>query len=151
MAEHTQDEARRQEAQEPSSEVVIGRLELREELPVVTRERIQTGQVTFRRNVQTRTETLTTELRRETLVITVGSGEANIFIGGELLHAGDTREVLIYDEQVILSKQPYVTEEIHIGKQLVVERQEHQLELNYEVLVREDSPAVVDQTTEEQA
>lgn len=117
----------------------IGTLELREEVLSVSKERVQTGQVSFRREVQTRTETVTTELRRETLVIEVGAGAAEVYFNGELLKAGDTREVLLYDEQTVITKAPYVTEEVRIGKQTVTEQQQHEVELHYEVLVVDET------------
>jgi len=113
----------------------IGMLELREEVLSVSTERTQTGQVSFRREVQTRSETVTTELRRETLIIEVQPGAAEVFFNGELLQAGETREVLLYDEQTVVNKVPYVTEEVRIGKQVVVEQQQQEVELQYEVLL----------------
>jgi len=117
----------------------IGTLELREEVLSVSTERTQTGQVSFRREVQTRTETVTTELRRETLIIEVQPGAAEVFFNGELLKAGETREVLLYDEQTVVNKVPYVTEEVKIGKQVITEQQQHEVELNYEVLVVDET------------
>jgi len=117
----------------------IGILELREELPVLTKEKIQTGQVSFQREVQTRTETVILDLQRETLVIEVRSGEGTVFIGDEPLQPGETREILLYDEQQMVTKQPYVIEEIHIGKRIVTETHQESIDLQYETLVTEQS------------
>jgi uncharacterized protein (TIGR02271 family) len=121
--------------------VHLGTLELREEVLEVTRERAQSGQVSFHREVKTRTETITTELRRETLVITVKPGTAEVYLGEELLQPGETREVLLYDEQTVVSKVPFVTEELRIGKKTVTEQQQHSVELQYEVLVVDEQEA----------
>ena len=122
----------------------VGTLELREEVLEIVKERVRTGQVSFQREVQIRTETVTTELRRETLVIEVGTGAAEVYFGGELLPAGETREVLLYDEQTVVSKVPYVTEEVRIGKQTVTEQQHHEVELKYEVLFVDEQHVQVD-------
>ena len=125
------------------SQVQLGVLELREEVLQVTRERTQSGQVRFQREVKTRTETVTTELRRETLVITVLPGQAAVYLGDDLLQPGETREVLLYDEQAVLSKVPLVTEEVRVGKKSVTEHQQQSVDLQYEVLVVDEQPADV--------
>lgn len=128
----------------------IGTIELREELPVIRREQVRTGQVSFRREVQMRTETVTMELRRETLVIEVQPGEAAVYFGDELLQPGETREIVLYDEQASVSKQPFVTEEVRIGKRVVTEQQETMLELGYEVLVSDRTEEAVPQVQDQQ-
>jgi len=130
------DQRKRPEEQGAKAEVQqIGTLELREEVLSVIKEQVQTGQVSFSRKVETRTETVTTELRRETLIITVHPGSAQVYFGDDLLQPGQTREVLLYDEQVTFTKTPTVTEEVHIGKRIVTEHQQQQVDLQYEVLV----------------
>ena len=115
--------------------VQVGVLELREELPVIVKESVLAGQVTVQREVLTRTETVVMELTRETLRITVGAGQAAVYLGDELIRPGESREVLLYDEQVVVSKQAYVTQEVRVSKQTVTERAEYPLELQYEELV----------------
>ncbi|WP_424952818.1 YsnF/AvaK domain-containing protein [Deinococcus sp.] len=114
-------------------------LELREELPVIERQQVQSGQVSFRREVRVRTETVTLELRFETLRIEVGPGEAAVYLGDVLLQPGEVREVLLYDERLMVSKHPYVTEEVKISKRAVTEVQETRLNLSYEVLVTDQT------------
>ena len=116
-------------------QVHLGTLELREEVLSVVRERVQTGQLIFNRKVETKTETVITELRRETLLISVKPGAAAVYLGEEPLQPGETREMLLYDEQVTVTKAPFVTEEVHIGKRVVSEHQRQQVDLQYEVLV----------------
>lgn len=122
-----------------SETVQVGVLELREEVLSVDKQRVQTGQVQFRREVKTRTETVTIELKRETLVIQVGPGSGEVFFNGEQLKEGETREVLLYDEHAVVNKVPYVTEEVRIGKQVITEQHQQQVELQYEVLVTKHS------------
>lgn len=115
--------------------IEVGVLELREELPVIVRESVLAGQVTVHREVLTRTETVVMELTRETLRIEVGVGQAAVYLGDELIRPGESREVLLYDERVVVSKQPYVTQEVRVSKRTVTERAEYPLELQYEELV----------------
>ena len=129
--------------------VEVGVLELREELPVIVKESVLAGQVSIRREVQTRTETVVMELTRETLRIEVGAGQAAVYLGDELLQPGESREVLLYDEQVVVSKQPYVTQEVRVGKRTVTERTEYPLELQYEELVVDRTDAAGTLTTDE--
>ena len=119
----------------PPQVVQVGVLELREELPVIVRESVLAGQVSIQREVRVRTETVVMELTRETLRIEVGVGQAAVYLGDELIRPGESREVLLYDEQVLVSKQPYVTQEVRVSKRTVTERAEYPLELQYEELV----------------
>jgi uncharacterized protein (TIGR02271 family) len=123
------------QTQSVPSQVHLGTLELREEVLSVVKEQLQTGQVSFSRNVETRTETVSVELRRETLAISVQPGTAAVYLDDELLQPGETREVLLYDEQAVVSKAPFVTEEVHISKRVVTEHQQQEVALQYEVLV----------------
>lgn len=112
----------------------VGVLELREEMPVITRESAQTRQLAFQRELRTRHEAVTVEVNRESLMIETHSGGPAVYIGDEVLAPGETREVLLYAEQVLVSKLPYVTEEVQIGKRTVVTQHQEQLALNYEEL-----------------
>ncbi|WP_407572890.1 YsnF/AvaK domain-containing protein [Deinococcus altitudinis] len=135
------------QAAPPTTDVTrIGILELREEVPLLTKVKVQTGQVSFQREVRTRTETVILELQCETLVIEVRSGEGTVFIGDEPLQPGETREVLLYDERAVVTKQPYVMEEVLIGKRTVTETHHESIDLQYETLVTEQS--VLDTTAQ---
>ncbi|PNY79521.1 YsnF/AvaK domain-containing protein [Deinococcus koreensis] len=114
---------------------LLGTLELREEMVEVKRERSPRGQVTVRREVQTRQETVTTELRREVLHIEVSAGGPAVYIGDDLLQPGESREVVLYDEQTVVTTEPFVVEEVRIGKRSVLETRQTPVELRYEVLV----------------
>ena len=131
-----------------SQAVEVGVLELREELPVILKESVLAGQVSIQREVLTRTETVVMELTRETLHITVGAGQAAVYLGDELIQPGESREVLLYDEQVVVSKQAYVTQEVRVSKRTVTERAEYPLELQYEQLVVDRTDAAGTLTTD---
>ncbi|WP_424952719.1 YsnF/AvaK domain-containing protein [Deinococcus sp.] len=136
-----QDDPTKKPLSEAATVVQIGTIELREEVLSLVKGQLQTGQVSFNRKVETRTETVTTELRRETLVITVRPGTAQVYLGEELLQPGEAREVLLYDESATVVKTPMVTEEVHIGKRVVTEQRRQQIDLQYEVLVVDEHPA----------
>lgn len=118
----------------------LGVLELREEVIEIRRERRSAGAISFRREVQTRTETVTTELRREVLIIETQPGGPEVLLDGEVLQPGETREVVLYDEQTVVSKAPFVTEEVRIGRRAVVSTQQQDIELRHEVLVVDEEP-----------
>lgn len=118
----------------------VATLELREERAVWQQERVAAGQVQVRREVQTRTETVSIELRREVLIIETAPGGPAVYVGDQLLQPGEQRGIVLYDEQATLQKVPYVVEEVRIGKRTVTERHEAQVELRREVLVIEEHP-----------
>ena len=114
-----------------------GVLELREERAQVEREQVSAGSVTVRRDVLVRTETVVVELRREVLVIETRPGGPAVYFGEELLHPGESRELVLYDEQAVVTKVAFVSEEVHVGKRSVTESHTSSVDLNYEVLVVE--------------
>jgi uncharacterized protein (TIGR02271 family) len=120
--------------------VTLGTLELREERAEVQRERVQAGQVTVRREVQTRTETVTTELKREVLIIETRPGGPAVYLDDVLLPAGETREIVLYDERVSVTTTPYVREEVRVGKRAFTEEHHAEVTLRREVLVVDDQP-----------
>ena len=115
----------------------LGVLELREERAIVEREQVSAGSVSVRRELKVRTETVVIELRRETMVIETLPGSPAVYFGEELLQPGESRELLLYDEQAVISKVPFVSEEVHVGKRSVTETHRSDVDLNYEVLVVE--------------
>ena len=120
----------------------LGVLELREERAQVEREQVSAGSVTVRRDVLVRTETVVVELRRETMVIEILPGSPAVYFGEELLQPGESRELLLYDEQAVVSKVTVVSEEVHVGKRSVTESRQSSVDLNYEVLVVEQQPGL---------
>ena len=122
--------------------MALGVLELREERALVEREQVSAGSVTVRRDLRVRTETVVVELRREVLVIETRPGGPAVYFGEELLYPGESRELVLYDEQAVITKVPFVTEEVHIGKRSVTESHESSVDLNYEVLVVEQQAGV---------
>ncbi len=120
----------------------LGVLELREERALVEREQVSAGSVTVRRDLRVRTETVVVELRREVLVIETRPGGPAVYFGEELLHPGESRELVLYDEQAVVSKVAFVSEEVHVGKRSVTESRQSSVDLNYEVLVVEQQGGV---------
>ena len=120
----------------------LGVLELREERAQIEREQVSAGSVTVRRDLKVRTETVVVELRREVLVIETRPGGPAVYFGEELLHPGESRELVLYDEQAVITKVAFVTEEVHVGKRSVTESRRSSVDLNYEVLVVEQQAGV---------
>ena len=121
----------------------VARLELREERAHVEKDRFVQQHLNFRREVRTRTETHTAELRSEVLVIGLAPGEAAVRIGDHLLQPGENYELLLYNERLRVEKQPYLSEVVEIGKQMVSEARALEVQLDYEVLTVEEGPGLV--------
>ncbi|ULH17191.1 DUF2382 domain-containing protein (plasmid) [Deinococcus sp. KNUC1210] len=132
-----------QEMTAPGTPVPLARLELREERAQIDIDRFVQQHLTFRREVRTRTETHTAELRSEVLVITLQEGEAAVRIGDHDLKPGETFELLLYNERLDIQKRPYLSEVVEIGKQIVNEKREIAVDLNYEVLTVEEDSGLV--------
>ncbi|GGR18893.1 YsnF/AvaK domain-containing protein [Deinococcus ruber] len=127
----------------PGTVVPLARLELREERAQVDIDRFVQQHLTFRREVRTRTETHTAELRSEVLLITLQEGEAAVRIGDHDLKPGETFELLLYNERLDIQKRPYLSEIVEIGKQTVNETRAVAVDLNYEVLTVEEDSGLV--------
>ena len=121
----------------------VARLELREERAQLDIDRSVQQHLTFRREVRTRTETHTAELRSEVLVISLAEGDAAVRIGDHDLKPGETFELLLYNERLEVSKRPYLSEIVEIGKQTVAEQRSVAVDLQYEVLTVEEGPGLV--------
>ena len=112
----------------------VGRLELREERAFVEKRREQSGQVRVRREVERRTETLTVELLTETVVIEVLAGANGVFLDGQPLTEGETRQIVTYREEAEVQKKAVVSEEVRLLKRSVNTTQNFTVELGREVL-----------------
>lgn len=120
-----------------------GRLELREERAVVSKERVQSGTVTIRREVDVRTETFTVDLTTETLVITsqahTAGSIANVIVNGSVLEAGKEVRIVIHREAAQIVKSVVVIEDIAVRLEGRSETQSFPLELSRERLVIDKS------------
>lgn len=121
----------------------VARLELREERAQLDVDRFVQQHLTFKREVRTRTETHTAELRSEVLVISLADGEAAVRIGDHDLQPGESFELLLYNERLEVSKRPYLSEIVEIGKQTVAVQRSVAVDLQYEVLTVEEGPGLV--------
>jgi len=97
-------------------------LQVKEERLHAEKRPVETGEVTVRKEVHTETKTLEVPVQREEVVIerTPVHGRA----ATEGVAAGDIREgeqirVPVREEQVNVSKEPVVTEEVKVGKRVV--------------------------------
>ncbi|WP_425144995.1 YsnF/AvaK domain-containing protein [Deinococcus sp.] len=126
--------------------IPVARLELREERAQITADRYVERRLSFSREVRTRTETHSAELRSEVLVIRLATGGPAVLIGDHELKAGESYELPLYDERLEIIKQPYLSEVVEIGKRAVIREQSVSVELNYEVLTVADGPALAETT-----
>ena len=98
-------------------------VELREEVLNAHTDKVQTGEVTLRKEVVTETKSIDVPVRREEVVI-----ERHAVSGAAATNAdfSATEEVLrvpVMEEQVVVQKNAVVTEEISLGKREVTETQ----------------------------
>ncbi len=96
---------------------------LHEEVLSAHTDKVQTGEVSLRKEVITETKTIDVPVRREEVVI-----ERHAVTGGATTNAdfSSTEEVIrvpVMEEQVTIQKTPIVTEEISLGKRQVQETQ----------------------------
>ncbi|GHF53721.1 stress response protein YsnF [Deinococcus metalli] len=115
-------------------------LELREEVLTVEKQRDVYAQVTLRRERRVRTEVVQLELVSEVLVIAAQPGGPAVMVDGTLLQAGETRELVLYEERALPGKDVVVTQEVHVRKAAQTEWHTEDVELAYEELVVERSP-----------
>ncbi|AFZ67261.1 YsnF/AvaK domain-containing protein [Deinococcus peraridilitoris] len=112
----------------------VARFELLEERALVEKRREVAGRVQIRRMVERHTETLTVELLTETLVIEVAPGSSGVTIDGEALLEGQTREIVTYREEAVVTKRPVVSEEVRLFKRGVTNEERFNVELGREIL-----------------
>lgn len=108
------------------------RIELLKEVLQVNKRRVQTGEVTLRKEVITEMQTVQVPVTREELIITrrrVTNGEVAT---GEIGTSEEIR-VPLSEEQVTVAKLPVVSEEVTIGK-----REVHETEQVQETVRREE-------------
>ena len=121
----------------------VQQLELREERAIVSKERVQSGTVTVRREVETRTETFTVDLTTETLVITTqaqtAGSSANVIVNGAALEAGQEVRIVIHRETAQVVKSVVVIEDINVRLEGHSETQSFGVELSREHLVIDKS------------
>jgi uncharacterized protein (TIGR02271 family) len=98
------------------------RVQLREEELRASKQTVQTGDVSIRKEVVTEQQTLDVPVTREEVVIErrPASGQPSDTPIGE----GETYRVPVREEQVTVDKQPVVREEVSLGKRQVQETQQ---------------------------
>lgn len=128
----------------PASERLGGdqpyHLQLREErLNVSTREE-QAGTVRLSRRITERMETLNVPVREERLVIEVvpGAGSGRVRVGDQTLVEGEVIEILLMEEQLTVTKEAVLKEDITIRKEVTTHDEPVTETLRSEELVVED-------------
>lgn len=119
---------------EPGVTQEVARFELLEERALVEKRRELASRVQVRRVVERHTETVTVELLTETVVIEVVQGASGVFLDGEPLAEGETREIVTYREEAAVTKRPVVSEEVRLLKRGVTNEQHIDVNLGREVL-----------------
>lgn len=112
-----------------------GTLELREERPVIHKERGVVGTVTVSREVRRETVQVPVELVTEVLVIEHTAGAHAVTLDGAPLNPGERRELLIYREEAQVHKQVVVSEQVSVSKRQTVETRTFDTTLAREELV----------------
>ena len=120
------------------------RLELREERASVTKERVQSGTVTIRRELESRTETLSVEVITETLVISTqvqpDGSSASVMVNGQILEAGQEVRIVIHREAAQVEKSVVKTEDVIVRLEKRSKQVSFPVELHRESLVIDKSP-----------
>ena len=116
----------------------VARYELLAERPVIDKRRELAGRVAVRKEVERHTETVSVELITERLIIEVKAGDAGVWLDGEQLGEGDTREIVVYREEAAVGKRTVVSEQVRLLRRAVSEQRALDLELGREVLRFED-------------
>lgn len=112
----------------------VARFELLEERALVEKRREIAGRVQVRRVVERHTESVTVELLTERLVIEVVRGQGAVLLDGEPLAEGETREIVTYREEAVVTKRPVVSEEVRLLKRGVTNEERFDVSLGREVL-----------------
>ncbi len=113
-------------------------LQLRSERLRVTTEQEQSGRVRLRKEIVEHIETVQVPVREERLVIEVLPGNGRVLIGDRELAAGESIDILLMSERVIVDKQAVVHEEVHVRKEMVMRTENVQETLRTEHLAVDD-------------
>ena len=101
------------------------KLQLKEEQLLVTKERVQAGEVDLHKEIVTEQQTITVPVSHEEIVIERHAVSGNVPVeNASFAEQGETIRVPLSEEQVNVSKQTVVREEIDLGKRVVQENQQ---------------------------
>ncbi|GGJ27746.1 DUF2382 domain-containing protein [Deinococcus roseus] len=138
--EHTQ-QTRTADLQQDPDKILVGTLELREEVPEVQILREKLGAISVRRERRVREETITVDLVTEVLVIETTAGTPSVTLLGVELPVGEALELEIYREDAEISKKVVRSEHIKVFKDRVTETISIPTVLAREELVVDEHPA----------
>ena len=118
------------------------KIQLLGEVLRVHKDRVQTGEVTFRKEVKTDTQTIQVPVQREELVIerhaVSGDRQATGTIG-----EGDTIRIPLSEERASVDKNTFVREEVSVGKRTVEDVKDLSGEVRSEELIVDDKTNAV--------
>lgn len=135
------------------------KVQLREEQLQATKERVQAGEVNIRKNVVEEQQTVNVPVNREEVYVERNAVNTPVPANTPIGQGDEVIRVPVSEEQVQVTKQPVVTEEINVGKRVVqenqpvtdtVRREEAHIENSGDVNVTGDSGVVNDTTTNNQ-
>jgi len=101
-------------------------IKLREERLRAEKQPIETGEVTVRKDIRTETQSLEVPIQREEVVIertSVQGGMADEGISAGDIGEGEQIRIPVREEQVNVTKEPVVTEEVRVGKRTIQDTQ----------------------------
>ncbi len=135
------------------------KVQLREEQLQATKERVQAGEVNIRKNVVEEEQTINVPVNREEVYVERNAVNTPVPADTPIGQGDEVIRVPVSEEQVQVTKQPVVTEEINVGKRVVqenqpvtdtVRREEAHIENQGNVNVTGDSSIVNDTTPDNQ-
>lgn len=115
-------------------------LQLREERLNVSTQEEQAGTVRLSRRITERMETINVPVREERLVIEVvpGVGAGRVRVGDQTLVEGEVIEILLMEEQITVTKEAILKEDITIRKEVTTHTEQVSETLRSEELTVED-------------
>lgn len=132
------------------------KVQLREEQLQATKERVQAGEVNIRKNVVSEEQTINVPVNREEVFVERHAVNTPVPSNTPIGQEEEVTRIPVSEEQVQVTKQTVVTEEINVGKRVVQENQavtdtvrheEAQIENQGNVNITGDNSSTVDNTT----
>ena len=145
-----------QYAQADSNAMAGQKVQLHEEQLQATKERVQSGEVNIRKNVVSEEQTINVPVSREEVYVERHAVNSPVPSDTPIGQEEEITRIPVSEEQVQVTKQPVVTEEINVGKRVVqgnqpvtdtVRHEEARIENQGNVNVTGDNSSTIDNTT----
>lgn len=120
-------------------------LQLRAERLRVEKQQEQAGAVRLSKRVVEHLEIVQVPLREERLLIECLPGSGRVFVGDRELQEGETMEVTIMRERIVVNKESVVSEEIRVRKETVERTEQVRETLREEQLTVNDPDGLVEE------